>query len=174
MKTKKIIAIIGLMGVGKTTIGAKLAEKTKSYFIDCDQEIEDCERKTIPEIFTKNGEKYFRQIEKKIIQEIVFRDEEIVLSLGGGAFMDNETRAILREKSITIWLCASIDNILHRIGNKNTRPLLNQKDKRKVLQDLVAKRYTTYAEADLKFDTNKESHDALINKIIKEIKLLKK
>ena len=174
MKVKKIIAIIGLMGVGKTTIGTKLAEKTKTYFIDCDQEIEDCERKSISEIFNKNGEKYFRQLEKKIIEEIVFRDEEIVLSLGGGAFMDKETRAILKEKSITIWLCASIDNILYRVGNKNTRPLLNQKDKRTVLQDLIKKRYSTYAEADLKFNTDQENHDALVNKIIKAINLLKK
>jgi shikimate kinase len=174
MKVKKIIAIIGLMGVGKTTIGIKLAEKTKTYFIDCDQEIEDCERRSISEIFDKNGEKYFRQLEKKIIQEIAFRDEEIVLSLGGGAFMDKETREILKEKSITIWLCASVDNILYRVGNKNTRPLLNQKDKRKVLQDLIKKRYSTYSEADLKFNTDQENHDALVNKIIKAINLLKK
>lgn len=170
---KKIIAIIGLMGVGKTTIGGKLAEKLKYYFLDCDQEIEDHEGKAIKEIFAQNGEKYFREVEKEIIKKIVSRDEEIVLSLGGGAFMDEETRKILKEKTIIIWLYATIDEILHRVGNKNNRPLLNQKNKREVLEELAAKRYPIYAEADLKFDTSDENHDTLINKIIRKITDLK-
>jgi len=170
---KKIIAIIGLMGVGKTTIGAKMSEKLRYYFIDCDCEIEDREKKVIKEIFAQNGEKYFREVEKKIIKEIVLRDENIVLSLGGGAFMDEDTQKILQEKAIVIWLNASIDAIIHRVGNKNTRPLLNQKNKREVLEDLAAKRYPIYAKADLKFDTTEENHDTLINKIIKQITQLK-
>ncbi len=173
MKSKKIIAIIGLMGVGKTTIGGKLAEKTKRYFLDCDSEIEDFENKNIKEIFAEHGEKYFREVEKKIIRDIVLRDEEIVLSLGGGAFMDADTRQLLKEKAIIIWLHATIETVLHRVGNKNTRPLLNQKNKRAILEDLAAKRYPNYAEADLKFDTTDINHDTLIVKIIREIKLLK-
>lgn len=161
------------MGVGKTTVGAKLAAKTKCYFLDCDAEIEDLENKNIREIFAQSGEKYFREIEKKIIKEIVLRDEEMVLSLGGGAFMDEDTRKILKEKAIVIWLNASIADILQRIGNKNNRPLLNQKNKREILEELAAKRYPIYAEADLKFNTTDINHDALINKIIREIKLLK-
>lgn len=172
MPNKKIIAIIGLMGVGKTTIGAKLAERTKRYFLDCDAEIEDFENKNIKEIFAENGEKYFREVEKKIIKDIISRDEEIVLSLGGGAFMDAETRQLLKEKAVIIWLHAEIDAILHRIGNKNTRPLLNQKNKREILEELAEKRYSTYAEADLKFDTTEINHETLITKIIREIKLL--
>lgn len=166
---KKIIAIIGLMGVGKTTIGVKLAEKLKYYFIDCDQEIEDREKRTIKEIFEQDGEKYFREIEKKIIREIALRDENIVLSLGGGAFMSEEMRKILKEKAIIIWLSATIDAIIYRVGSKNIRPLLNQKNKRNVLEELAVKRYPIYAEADLKFDTTNENHDALIRKIIKQI-----
>jgi shikimate kinase len=173
MKSKKIIAIIGLMGVGKTTIGAKLAEKSKKYFIDCDCEIEDHERKTIAEIFAQDGEAHFREVEKNIIRDIILRDEEAVLSLGGGAFIDADTRKILKEKAITIWLHARIDTILHRVGNKTTRPLLNHKDKRTVLQELAEKRYPIYSEADLKFDTSDENHEVLINKIIKAINTLK-
>lgn len=161
------------MGVGKTTIGGKLAEKLKYYFLDCDQEIEDSESKSIKEIFAQDGEGHFRSVEKAIVKKIVSRDEEIVLSLGGGAFMDDETRKILKEKTITIWLHASIDEILRRVGNKNNRPLLNQKDKRSVLKELAAKRYPIYGEADLKFDTSEENHDVLINKIIKKITDLK-
>ncbi len=172
MNHKKIIAIIGLMGVGKSTIGAKLAERTKSYFLDCDSEIEDLEKLSIKDIFAKNGEKYFREVEKKIIRNIVLREEPMVLSLGGGAFMDQDTRKLLKEKAITIWLQASVETILYRVGNKDTRPLLNQKNKREVLEDLIIKRYPTYAEADLKFDTNNINHDFLVTKIIHEIKLL--
>jgi shikimate kinase len=170
---KKIIAIIGLMGVGKTTIGAKLAERLQYYFIDCDQEIEDREGKTIAEIFSRNGEKYFREVEKNIIHEIILRDEEIVLSLGGGAFMNEETRKTLKEKAVTIWLDAEIDEILHRIGNKSNRPLLNQKNKREALKNLAEKRYPVYAEADFKFDTTSENHETLIEKIIKKLKAKK-
>jgi shikimate kinase len=173
MRNKKIIALIGLMGVGKTTIGAKLAEKLRFYFVDMDQEIEDFERKNIAEIFSQKGEKYFRQVERKIVAETVFRDEEMVLSLGGGAFIDEETRKILKEKAVVIWLQASIEDILYRIGNKNNRPLLNQKDKRKILKELALKRYPIYSQADLIFDTSKENHEAIIGKIIAAINRLK-
>ncbi len=157
------------MGVGKTTIGAKLAEKLQYYFIDCDQEIEDREGKSITEIFALSGEKYFREVEKNIIKEIALRDEEIVLSLGGGAFMNEETRKVLKEKAVTIWLFATIDEILYRVGNKNNRPLLSQKNKREVLENLAEKRYPTYSEADFKFDTTDENHEILIDKILGKI-----
>ena len=166
---KKIIAIIGLMGVGKTTLGLKLSEKLGYYFIDSDQEIEDRENKSITDIFEQNGEKYFREVEKNVIKEIVMRDEEVVLSLGGGAFMNDEIRKILKEKALVVWLDASIDTILHRIGNKTNRPLLNRIDKRKILEDLAKKRYSTYAEADLKFDTSDENHELIMQKIIKAL-----
>lgn len=166
---KKIIAIIGLMGVGKTTIGAKLAEKLQLYFVDCDQEIEDCERKMIKDIFAQKGEKYFREVECQTIKNIVLRDEAVVLSLGGGAFENKETQDLLREKAIIIWLHAKVDTILHRIGNKNTRPLLNQENKRDILEKLVKERYPAYSTADLEFDTAEDSHDIIINKIIQEI-----
>lgn len=127
MSKKKIIAIVGLMGAGKTTVGTRLAQILKYYFIDSDQEIEDCEHRSIADIFAQNGEKYFREIEGKTIREIINRDEEMVLSLGGGAFVNPETRKILKQKSIIIWLHASIEETLKRIGSKSNRPLLNQK-----------------------------------------------
>lgn len=157
------------MGAGKTTVGTKLAKKLGYYFIDSDQEIEDRERKSIPEIFTKNGEKYFREIEEKIIEEIVFRDEEIVLSIGGGAFMSEKTREILSKKAITIWLDAPIEDLVRRVSAKNNRPLLNGKNRRLVLEELAKKRYPIYAQADLKFETNKSSHENLTNRIINKI-----
>jgi shikimate kinase len=171
---RKIIAIVGLMGVGKTTVGTKLSKKLGHYFIDSDHEIEDRERKTIPEIFAENGEEYFRSLEEKIIKEIALRDEEIVLSIGGGGFMSEKTREILKEKAITIWLDAPIQEILRRVGNKNNRPLLQNKNKRLVLEELAKKRHPTYAEADLKFETANSNREVLINKIISKIKELQK
>ena len=162
------------MGVGKTTVGTKLSRKLGHYFIDSDREIEDRERKTIPEIFTQNGEEYFRSVEEKIIKEIALRDEEIVLSIGGGGFMSKKTREILKEKAITIWLDAPIHEILRRVSNKNNRPLLQNKNKRLVLEELAEKRYPTYAEADLKFETTNSSREVLIDKIISKIKELQK
>lgn len=162
------------MGVGKTTIGTKLAKKLGYYFIDSDQEIEDRERKSISEIFSQNGEKYFREVEEKIIDELSARDEEIVLSLGGGAFISEKTRQILKERAITIWLYASIEEILYRVSRKNNRPLLNQKNRRLVLEELAAKRYPIYAEANLKFETTHYSHEVLTGKIISKIKELRK
>jgi shikimate kinase len=168
-ESKKIIAIVGLMGVGKTTVGLKLAEKLKYYFIDCDCEIEDREHKTISEIFSENGEKYFRQVEEEVIAEIASRGEDMVLSLGGGAFMSEKTQQILKEKAITIWLEASVDEILKRIGKKNNRPLLNQKNKREILENLAIKRYPIYAKADLKFNTDNVGGENLLKQIIKKI-----
>lgn len=157
------------MGVGKTTLGTRLAKKLGYYFLDSDHEIEDRERKSIREIFAQNSEKYFREVEENIIEEIAMRDEKIVLSIGGGAFMSEKTRKILSEKAITIWLHAPIEELVRRVSNKNNRPLLNGKNRRLVLEELAKKRYPIYAEADLKFETFNCSHENLTNQIIKKI-----
>ncbi len=169
-KNKKIIAIIGLMGVGKTTLGSKLAEKIGYYFVDSDREIEDFAQKTIAEIFADNGEKHFRMLEVKIIKDIIARDEPMVLSLGGGAYINDEVRFLLQEKALVIWLKAPIDVLLHRIGNKNNRPLLNNVNRRQVLEDLASKRYPIYKLADVEFDTSNGSYDSLIAQIAALIK----
>lgn len=178
---KNIIALTGLMGSGKTTIGSKLAEMIGYYFIDSDQEIEDREKCSINEIFSLKGEKYFRQIEKEIIIDIIKRDEKIVLSLGGGSFIDDEIRNELQKKATTIWLDASIDTILMRVSNKQNRPLLNSKNnnqnyiinKRKILEELSIKRNPIYSKADYKIDTTNENHENLINNLIKNLNLSK-
>ena len=108
-------------------------------------------------------------MEKEIIKEIINRDEKMIISLGGGSYMNEEVRAVLKNRALTIWLFAEIDEILRRVGGKTNRPLLNYRNKRKVLEDLAAKRYPTYKEADFKFDTTNENHETLINRIIKKI-----
>jgi len=171
MHNKHIITIVGLMGAGKSSVGTRLADYLKYYFIDSDQEIEDREHRSISDIFSQNGEKYFREIEADIIQEIIWRDEQTVLSIGGGAFMNVETRKLLKENTTVIWLYASIEETIKRIGSKNNRPLLNQKNKRKILEDLAKVRYPIYQEADYKFDTTNLTFDQLVDKIINELKI---
>ncbi len=130
LQGKKIIVLTGIMGAGKTTIGSKLAEKLGFYFIDSDQEIEDVEGKSIADIFQKKGEKYFRNVEKNIVKEILNRDEQVVLSLGGGAFMDDEIRELIKARAISVWLYADLETLLYRVGAKHNRPLLQNVDKR--------------------------------------------
>jgi shikimate kinase/3-dehydroquinate synthase len=162
---KKIICLVGLMGVGKTTFGQKLAKNLSYYFIDTDKEIEDLEGLTISEIFKKKGEKYFREVEKKLISEIVKRDENIVLSTGGGCYATQENRDILKEKAIIIWLKAPISIILQRINQKKNRPLLNGKDKKKVLEELEKKRSPYYSQCDIIFDTQNDNFENILKKI---------
>ena len=170
LENKKIIVITGLMGVGKTTIGNKLASKLGFYFIDSDQEIEDRQQQSIVNIFKNKGEKYFRQIEKEIVTEIINRDEKIILSLGGGAFMDNEIRSLIKERAISIWLYADIEVLLCRIANKTTRPLLNNIDKRSALLELIAKRYPIYKQADIHIETGTENNSAIfVKKLLNKI-----
>ena len=110
---KNIIALNGIMGVGKSTIGKKLADKIDYYFIDSDCEIEDRAGKTISQIFKDGGEDDFRQIEKNLIFELISRNENIVLALGGGSYINDEIRQELSKKSVTIWLKADIDVIFN-------------------------------------------------------------
>ncbi|MFT6220517.1 MAG: shikimate kinase/3-dehydroquinate synthase [Myxococcota bacterium] len=169
LNDKKIIVLTGMMGVGKTTIGNKLAESAGFYFIDSDQEVEDQSGQSIAEIFKHKGEKYFRTIEKEAVLEILNRDEHIVLSLGGGAFMDEEVRDLIKEKAVSVWLYSDLETLLYRISAKNTRPLLNRVNKRKVLSDLIIQRYPTYKLADIHIDTGKANYDSLIKNIMKKI-----
>ena len=124
-----------MMGVGKTTIGKKLAEILDYYYFDSDAEIIDFTKKSIVEIFTQDGEKYFRKIEKNIIANLIQRKEKMVISLGGGAFMDKNTRKILHQNSIIIWLDANIETLIARTKNSTHRPALKNKNKRKFLSE---------------------------------------
>jgi len=169
MHQKKIIVLIGLMGAGKTSIGLKLANQLKYYFIDSDHEIEDNEHRSIADIFAQSGEKYFREVEAKTIESILNRDEYMVLSLGGGAFLNFETRKILKEKATTIWLYASIEETLRRVGLKSNRPLLEKKNKREVLEELSKIRYPIYAESDFNFDTTNLTFEQIVKKILTKI-----
>jgi len=148
----KTIALVGLMGAGKTAVGRRLAQRLGIEFSDADAEIEKAANATIAEIFAVSGEPFFRDREREVIKRLLANPVH-VLATGGGAFMDPSTRALLRERAITIWLRADLDLILARVMRRNNRTLLKDGDPRVVLERLMAERYPIYAEADITVDS---------------------
>jgi shikimate kinase len=168
--SKKIIALIGLMGAGKTTIGLHLSQNIGYYFIDTDQEIEDRYKMSVADIFKKHSESYFRNIESNIIAEILARNENIVLSLGGGAFINEKNRPLIQENCFTVWLYTSLEETIKRVGNKNNRPLLQNVNKRKTLENLMVIRYPIYKKANIAIDTTSSNINEVSRLIITQIK----
>jgi len=163
---ERTIALVGLMGVGKSTIGRKLAQSLELPFRDADHEIEVAAGRSIPEIFAERGEAEFRAGERRVIGRLLLQEGRHVLATGGGAFMDPQTRALMKEKAVTVWLKADLDVLVRRVGRKSTRPLLIDKDPRHVLQELMDKRYPVYAEADITIMTDDRPAAAAVEAII--------
>ncbi len=166
----RTIALVGLMGVGKSTIGRRLAQAMELPFRDADQEIEAAASRSIPEIFAELGEAEFRAGERRVIGRLLQEDPH-VLATGGGAFMDPQTRELMKEKAITVWLKADLDVLVRRVGRKNTRPLLDGKDPRAVLQELMERRYPIYAEADITVYTDDRPASAAVDSIRSALRL---
>jgi shikimate kinase len=164
-RLEKTIALVGLMGVGKSTVGRKLAETLSAPFVDSDDEIEKASGLTVQEIFDKLGEPEFRRGERRVIERLV-NGPAIVLATGGGAFMDAATRALLKDKATTVWLRADVDVIWKRVNRRDTRPLLQRDNPKQVLADLAAIRAPVYAEADIVV----ESGDAPASEAVRKIR----
>ncbi|MBT4769123.1 MAG: shikimate kinase [Rhodospirillaceae bacterium] len=148
----KTIVLIGMMGAGKTCIGRQLAERFDIPFTDADSEIAEAAGCSVSEIFDVHGEAAFRDGERRVISRLL--DMPIhVLATGGGAFMDEETRHLIKEKAISIWLRADIDLLLSRVLRRNTRPLLKKGDPRQILEKLIAERYPVYEKAEIIVDS---------------------
>jgi len=167
---ERTIALVGLMGVGKSTIGRRLAQALDMPFRDADQEIETAAGRTIPEIFAELGEAEFRAGERRVIGRLL-QEPRHVLASGGGAFMDPQTRLLMKQKAITVWLKADLDVMVRRVGRKNTRPLLIGRDPREVLQELMDKRYPIYAEADITIVTDDRPANAAVDALLAALKL---
>ncbi len=157
------------MGVGKTTIGIKLAEKLGKIFADSDREIERHTGASIPLIFEVEGELGFRRREAEMIDELTQR-ANIVLATGGGAIISAVNRQWLKQRGFVVYLRAPIDQLLARTSKDKNRPLLQNPNPDKILKDLMEKREPYYQEvADLIFDTNKKSVKDIVEQIILEI-----
>ncbi|MBK1868168.1 shikimate kinase [Taklimakanibacter albus] len=162
------IVLVGLMGAGKTTVGRRLAEKLGLTFVDADHEIEVAAGQTIPEIFAKHGEAYFRDGERKVIARLLENGAQ-VLATGGGAYMNADTRNAIRTHGISIWLRADFDLLMRRVRRRSNRPLLQNDDPEGVMRKLIADRYPVYAEADITVDSRDVAHTSIVNTIIKTL-----
>jgi shikimate kinase len=146
------LVLIGLMGAGKTRVGKRLATRLRLPFVDADGEIEKDTGKTIAELFATAGEPAFREGERRIMARLLGGPVCVVAS-GGGAYIDAETRKLIRENGLALWLRADLDTLVERTSRSNRRPLLEGVDRRAKLAELMERRYPIYAEADLAVDS---------------------
>jgi len=153
------IVLVGMMGAGKSSIGRRLAARLGIPFIDADAEIESAAGMTIPEIFDKHGEPYFRAGEARVIARLLDGGPQ-VLATGGGSLMDAQTRALIGAKGVSIWLKADIDVLLKRTKRRNDRPLAER------IKDLLPIREPLYAQADIVVQSRDEPHDNIVDEIM--------
>jgi len=148
----RTIALVGLMGAGKSCIGRLLSGALDLPFKDADKEIEAAAGCSVEDIFAAHGEAAFRDGERRVIARLL-TEPTMVLATGGGAFMDPETRALIHEHATSVWLRADVDLLLRRTSRRNNRPLLKRGDPRDILKKLIDERYPVYAEADVVVDS---------------------
>jgi shikimate kinase len=161
----RTIVLVGMMGAGKTAIGRRLARALDWPFKDADTAIEAAAGTTIANIFAEIGEPAFRAKERQVIARLLTGERQ-VLALGGGAFIDPETRALVRANGFSIWLRAEVDVLLRRTSTPGKRPLLTGCDPRERMTSLLAQRAPIYAEADLVVDSGKGPINAVVNRIL--------
>ncbi len=160
------IALVGLMGVGKTTVGRRLARRLSVPFYDSDEEIENASGRTVAGYFKDHGEADFRAGERRVIERIL-DGSPLILATGGGAFIPEETRTILQERAITVWLKGDFETIMERVSRKDTRPLLKVPDPRARMRELMDERYPIYAEAHVTVPIAKGPHIRTVNKVVR-------
>ncbi|HWA69806.1 MAG TPA: shikimate kinase [Rhizomicrobium sp.] len=167
MTLNRTVALVGMMGAGKTAIGKRLAARLEVPFADADHEIvASAANMTVAEIFEKYGEGEFRRLERSVIARLL-GEPPAVLATGGGAYIDDTTRAALKASAFTIWLKAPVDVLLGRLRKSSTvRPLLATPDPRATLEKLLAAREPVYAKADLAVESDDDSHAVLVDKIV--------
>lgn len=165
LELSRHLVLVGIMGAGKSTIGRRLATSLDVAFIDSDNEIAEAAGCSIADIFEIYGEEAFRDLEKRVLFRLLARSP-CVIATGGGAFMNAEIRAALLTESRTVWLKAELDTLVERVSRRDTRPLLKTGDKRAILERLMHERYPLYAEADIVIDSNAESHEIVVDRIL--------
>ncbi len=165
---RKTIALIGLMGVGKSSIGRRLASALAMPFTDADAEIEAAAGRSITDIFEEFGEAAFRAGERRVIARLLEAPPH-VLATGGGAFDDEETRRLIADKAISVWLKADLAVLAKRVGRRDTRPLLAGKDPLAVLEAQAQARYESFAGADIIIETGETAHSVAVDAIIKAL-----
>ena len=163
------IVLIGLMGAGKSTVGRRLAKALGLKFVDSDDEIVKAADRTIEDIFATFGEAEFRQGEKRVMERLLDAGPQ-VLATGGGAFINADIRAKVLSKGTAVWLKAGLDALLERSTRRGGRPLLNTPDPRKTLEKLINERYPVYQQAPIIIDTDTETLDSTVERIVEALK----
>ena len=165
---QRSIVFVGLMGAGKTAIGRKVAAALDLPFADSDHEIETASRMSIADLFESYGEPEFRALEQRVIARILEHGPQ-VLSTGGGAFMNEQARAVIAGHGVSVWLKADIDVLMERVSKKQSRPLLKNPDPRAVMERLMAERYPVYATADVTVLTRDERKEVIADEVIEAL-----
>jgi len=166
--TRTSLVLVGLMGVGKSTIGRRLAARLALPFVDADDEIERAAGMSIQEIFDTYGEAQFRDGERRVIARLIDGTPKVIAT-GGGAFVNDDTRRLILDKATAIWLDANIEILVERVSRRDGRPLLKDRDPREVLTQLASKRAPFYAQAPIRIMSSDSPHDATVEKILKAI-----
>lgn len=162
------VVLVGMMGVGKTSIGKRLAARLGIGFVDADEEIERAAGMSIAEIFEKFGEPYFRDGERRVIARLIEGSPKIIAT-GGGAFINDETRSLIHERALSIWLDADIKILAERVSRRNHRPLLTGRDPVKVLTELGNIRNPIYATANIHVRSDTSPHSRTVDIILKAL-----
>ena len=165
---RRTIALVGLMGVGKSSVGRRLANALGLPFRDADVEVEAAAGRSISDIFTSLGEPAFRDGERRVIARLL-DGPPLVLATGGGAFTNPEIRALIKAHAISVWLKTDLDILARRVSRKDTRPLLTGKDPMEVLRAQAEARYPAYAEADVTVETGDDAHHVTVGQVIRAL-----
>ncbi|MFC3615975.1 shikimate kinase [Lutimaribacter marinistellae] len=167
---KKTVVMVGMMGAGKTAVGRALAARLHVPFLDSDAEIESAANMTIPEIFARDGEPFFRKKETQVIGRLL-DEAKGVLSTGGGAFLSETNRRMISEKGVSVWLKADLSTLWNRVRHRDTRPLLRTDDPRTTLRELYDARVPLYSEADLAVISDSDTAiETMVDRVIEALK----
>jgi shikimate kinase len=161
----KTIALVGLMGCGKTSIGRRLAKKLELSFFDSDQEVEVSAGCSMKEIYAVFGEAAFKSGERRVIARLLDQPPHI-LATGGSSILDEETQVVLKEKSITVWLDADLETLVARVSRRNDRPFIRDGNQRDVLESLINTCYPVYERSDIHVKTYDEATNTTVDRVI--------
>lgn len=170
LKTDRPIALVGLMGVGKTTVGRRLAKRLSRIFDDSDDAIEQASGRTVAGYFRDHGEADFREGEFRVVKRLLESEKPIVIATGGGAFIHPPTRELLLEHAHVVWLKGDLDTLVERVSRNDNRPLLIGTDKRAKMRELMDARHPIYAQAHIKVKIARGPHIRTVNRVMRALK----
>lgn len=164
-KIDKPVVLVGLMGVGKSSVGKRLSSALGRDFVDADSAIEDAAQRSISEIFAEHGEAYFRDGERRVIARLI-EERHGVIATGGGAFIDDGTRALILDQAIAVWIDAEVETLVERTSRRNTRPLLRDGNPHEILTRLSQERAPFYRQAQIRVQSEDGPHEVTVNRIL--------